>query len=280
MEHEPASRSFMHVPIMPVDTRSLLSIAGIDIPLGRLAEVVSVKWNGEQLVRAEYSAKFSNYWKAVSGQRYNASEVMLMDLAGIINDRPNYDALRELLKRKYNVWLEIGMRNEDDLFDAFAMGVSYAIAGSMCCRSIRMFDELFELSDKCIPCLYLDNGVVWAKPGAGPKDIGATIDALKGIGFDEIAIIDLPRLGTRSGFSKDLVAYVIGQGISVHVGGGITEKDFAELERMGAKGALVDPFTPVIENIIDSPDESPEASEEATHTMLEAPSGTSARNSI
>ena len=130
MEPEP-SKSFMHVPIMPVDTRSLLSLAGVDIPLGNVAEVVSVKWDGERLVRTEYNAKFSKYWKAVSGQRYNASEVMLMDLAGITEAHPNFEVLRQLLKRKYNVWLEIGMRNEDDLFDAFAMGVSYAIAGSL-----------------------------------------------------------------------------------------------------------------------------------------------------
>ena len=51
MEQDQAPKSFKHIPIMPVDTRSLLSLAGIDIPLGSVAEVVSIKWNGVRLVR-------------------------------------------------------------------------------------------------------------------------------------------------------------------------------------------------------------------------------------
>jgi uncharacterized protein related to proFAR isomerase len=270
----------MHIPIMPVDTRSFLSLAGIDIPLGSVAEVVSVKWNGERLERTEYSAKFSKYWKAVSGQRYNASEVMLMDLAGIMEARPNFEVLRQLLKRKYNVWLEIGMRNEDDLFDAFAMGVSYAVAGSLCCRNMDMFKVLFELSDKCIPCLYLDQQVVWERPGAGPTDLGEAIEALKVIGFEEIAIIDLPRLGTRSGFSNEMVAAALSHGIAIHIGGGITENDFESLEKMGVAGALVDPFTPIIADIVELPEGSAAATITSAPTRSDAPSSTSSSNSI
>jgi uncharacterized protein related to proFAR isomerase len=280
MEHAQASKQFMHVPIMPVDTRPYLSLAGIDIPLGSVAEVVSVKWDGERLVRTEYAAKFSKYWKAVSGQRYNASEVMLMDLAGIMEARPNFDVLRQLLKRKYDVWLEIGMRNEDDLFDAFAMGVSFAIAGSLCCRNISMFKELFDLSDKCIPCLYLDGQVVWEKPGAGPVDLGEAIEALKRIGFEEIAVIDLPRLGTRSGFSEEMVTNALSHGIALYVGGGITENDFDSLEKMGVAGALVDPFTPIIEDIIESPEGSAASTITSAPARLDAPSGTSTSNTI
>ena len=280
MEQEQSSKSFKHIPIVPVDTRSLFSIGSIDLPLGSIAEVVSVKWNGTRLVRTEYSAKFTKYWKAVSGQRYNAPEIMMMDLAGIMESRPNFDVLRQLLKRKYDVWLEIGMRDEDDLFDAFAMGVAYAVAGSMCCRHIDMFKELFELSDKCIPCLYLDEGVVWEKTGAGPRDMGEAIEALKAIGFSEIAIIDLPRLGTRTGYSKELVSRALSHGVGLYVGGGITEKDFESLEQMGVAGALVDPFTPIIADIISSPDGDAAATVDGTTARLDAPSGSSMSNSI
>ncbi len=280
MDQNDQAATFKHIPIVPVDTRSLLSIGSIDLPLGSVAEVVSVGWDGKRLARTEYSAKFSKYWKAVSGQRYNAPEIMMIDLAGIVEARPNFDVLRQLLKRKYNVWLEIGMRDEDDLFDAFAMGVSYAVAGSLCCRRIEMFTELFELSDKCIPCLYLDNGVVWERPGAGPRDMGEAIEVLKEIGFEEIAIIDLPRLGTRSGYSKELVEKALGYGIPLNVGGGITEKDFETLEQMGAAGALVDPFTPVISDIIESPEGSAAATVTATSSRYEAISGTTSSNSI
>lgn len=280
MDQNDQADTFKHIPILPVDTRGFFSVGSNDLPLGSVAEVVSVKWDGTRLARTDYSAKFSKYWKAVSGQRYNASEIMLMDLAGIIEARPNFDVLRQLLKRKNSVWLEIGMRNEDDLFDAFAMGVSYAVAGSLCCRNINMFKELFELSDKCIPCLYVDNRVVWERPGAGPADLGEAIEALKNIGFEEIAIIDLPRLGTGSGYSEEMVASALGHGITLHVGGGITEKDFESLEKMGVSGALVDPFTPIIEDIIESPEGAATTTITSTPTRLEAPSSTSANNTI
>ena len=95
-----------------------------------------------------------------------------------------------------------------------------------------------------------------------------------------IAIIDLPRLGTRSGYSEELVAEALGHGVSLHVGGGITEKNFEVLEKMGVAGALVDPFTPIIADIIESPEGSAAATVTAMPTRLRTPSGSSTSNSI
>jgi hypothetical protein len=110
--------------------------------------------------------------------------------------------------------------------------------------------------------------------------VGEAIEALKTIGFDEIAIIDLPRLGTRSGYSSDLVAKALEHGVSLHVGGGITEKDFGSLEHMGVTAALVDPFTPIIADIIESPEGSAAATIPTAPTRFDAPSGTTTGNSI
>ena len=133
------------------------------------------------------------------------------------------------------------MRDENDLFDAFAMGVSIAVAGSLCCRHIGMFKELFELSDKCIPCLY------WMMEWSGSKSPGRdqrswarpSIRASRNWVRQDGHHFDLPRLGTRSGFSKELVAKTLEHGIALYVGGEITEKDFESLEQMGVAGALL-----------------------------------------
>jgi hypothetical protein len=69
-------------------------------------------------------------------------------------------------------------------------------------------------------------------------------------------------------------------GVSIYVGGGITEKDFESLEQMGAAGALVDPFTPIIADIIESPEGSAAATITSSPSRLDAPSGTTSSNSI
>ena len=203
----------------------------------------------------------------------------MMDLAGIMEAHPNFEVLRQLLKRKNNVWLEIGMRNEDDLFDAFAMGVSYAVAGSLCCRSMDMFKVIFELSDKCIPCLYLDQQRGLGETGGGTHRSGGGHRGAEG---DRVRR-DRDHRPSPARHPVRLLRWrwsprALGHGVAIHVGGGITEKDFESLEKMGVAGALVDPFTPIIEDIVELPEGSPAATVTSAPTRLDAPTGTSSSN--
>ncbi|MGD0056919.1 MAG: HisA/HisF-related TIM barrel protein [Methanomassiliicoccales archaeon] len=243
-------RGFTHIPIVPVDTTSLFSIAGFDLPIGQVAEVVSVEWNGRTLSRTEYGAPFVKYLKAVEGKRYNATDILLIDLSGIQDGKPNFKVLRELIRRKYNVWLDLGMRSMQDLFDSFAMEISMAVASSLTVPSMKLLRDMFELSDKCLPCLFLDRDVVWSVQN-GPKKFGDVVRELKGIGFDEVGVIDLTRLGKRSGISRDFVSRLSDCDLDVVVGGGVIESDLNKLQEAGFAGVFIDPYTPVIADIID-----------------------------
>jgi len=272
-EKENQRRGFVHIPMVPVDTRSLFSIAGFDLPIGQVAEVVSVEWNGRTLSRTEYRAPFVQYLKAVEGKRYNATDILLIDLSGIQDAKPNFKVLRELVRKKYNVWLDLGMRSMQDLFDSFAMEISRAVASTLTVPSVKLFRDIFELSDKCLPCVCLDRDVVWSRPNGGPQKFGDAVRELKGIGFDEIGVIDLTRLGKRSGISRDFVSKLSDCDLDVVVGGGVIESDLNRLQEAGFAGAFVDPHTPVIADIIDErEDELP-----TNHTMATTRKATTAK---
>jgi len=250
-EQERARPEFSTVPILPVDTKPLLSVGGIDIPILKLAEVVDLRWDGSNMDRNEYHVSFDRYWRAVSGQRYNASDILLMDLSGVRNGKPNFRVLRELVKHKYDVWLDLGIRSEADVYDAFAIEVSRALVDTSLCNSLKLFDEIFALSDRCVPCIQVANdNVIWKRANAGPSTIKESIKAMKDIGFEEVAVIDMIQLGTKVGVAEAMLSQLEGSEVRVIVGGGILESDLDRIKERGLKGAFIDPFTPIIKDIV------------------------------
>jgi len=250
-DQERAKPEFSTVPILPVDTRPLLSVGGIDVPILKLAEVVDIRWDGSNMDRNDYHVPFDRYWRAISGQRYNASDILLMDLSGVRNGKPNFRVLRELVKHKYDVWLDLGIRAEADLYDAFAIEVSRALLDTSLCSSLKLFEELFAMSDRCVPCIQVANDeVIWKRADAGPSTIKASIKAMKDIGFEEVAVIDVRRLGTKLGVTDGMLDQLEGSEVRMLVGGGVLESDLERIKAKGLKGAFIDPFTPIIKDIV------------------------------
>jgi hypothetical protein len=63
------------------------------------------------------------------------------------------------------------------------------------------------------------------------------------------------RLGKRSGISRDFVSKLSDCDLDIVVGGGVLESDLNKLRESGFAGAFVDPYTPVIADIIDEREE-------------------------
>ncbi len=251
----PLNKGFLHIPMVPVDTTSLFSIPGTDLSFLQAAEVVDIKWDGKRLINNDSRSPFLRYRRAVRGEQYNAQELLMLDLSGIREGRPNFDALKELIKRKYDVWLDLGMESLQDLFDSFAMDVSKAIAGTMSAPHLEHFEEPFELSDRVVPCIQLDREVVWRKRNGGPRELEEVVKALQNIGYEEMGVIDLSRLGTRSGVSPDLIERLQAFDGRFYIGGGVVEPDLDKIRNAGLAGAFMDPFTPIISGIIEHEEE-------------------------
>ena len=65
--------------------------------------------------------------------------------------------------------------------------------------------------------------------------------------------MDLGRLGTELGPDPALLSSLEGFDLELFVGGGIQETDVAMLGQKGFAGGLVDPYTPVIRDLLLKP---------------------------
>ncbi len=267
-----AGRDFLHIPIVPVDTWSLLNIPLLDVPLVQVAKVVELRWQEDWEVLPG-GVPFETYWRAVGSKRYGAEDVLLMDLAGMQHSRPNFEALRTLMKRKYSVWLEMGVRDVQDIFDAFTLGSQNVMIGSLTCPSQKMLEEVIELSDQSIPLLYYDGKVRWSSKRFGPDSLSQSLDLLYSLGFDRAAVLDLRRLGSKAGFDPTMAEEALSRDIAVLVGGGVREPDLPALRELGAAGGLLDPFTPVVLDLIEAGGVKEEQNSVPTTVRRESPRG-------
>ncbi|MEM2944515.1 MAG: HisA/HisF-related TIM barrel protein [Methanomassiliicoccales archaeon] len=247
--------AFFRIPVLPIDTVPFLSIGRIEFPIGKVARVSNIVWRGNALASINEGIPFDIYLKTVFGKNYSANAILLMDLAGINEGKPNFKVLKELTRKNREIWLDIGMHTLQDLFDSYAMEVSRAIINTSTANGLRIFEEAFELSDRCMPCIYFDKEIRWAKRNSGPADLKTMANMLKKIGYEEMAVIDINHLGSSKGVSKDFVKKALANDLKVYIGGGVVETDLDLLEKEGATGALIDPHTPMIRSLLENDDE-------------------------
>ncbi len=243
------------IPIVPLDAVPLLEVRGVDaIPIYR-AKVVDVRWTDRRLRRGGYRIDVDAYWAAIGGPRYNAGRVFILDLAGVNNGNPNFDAVRTIAKRA-SVLLDLGVRDSDDVMDGFMVDAESVVVGTKTLESLERFREIRELSEGVIPCLDFSNGVVWSELSREDRDVRVVAAALHRMGFTSLAVMDLARLGTSSGPDPRLVSQLEGLDFDLLLGGGIREEDAPGLREKGIDRALVDPFTPVIRALLPTKEES------------------------
>ncbi len=257
---EKPAKTAPSVPILPILTEPLLNVPLLDqIPV-RAAAVVGVTWDGRQLRGNGYRVSFQEYWNAIGGSRYNASLVYMLDLSGIERANPNFDVMRHLVQR-CDVWLDMGARETDEIMDGYMLDVERVVAGTLTLPSLDAFIEAYALSPAVLPCLDWDGKVVWGDPRETRTDLLEVLRSLRAVGFASACVLDLRRLGTEQGPDPGLLALLQGNDLALHVGGGVQETDIAMLQEKGFAGGLVDPYTPVIRNLLLPPkDEGPQPS--------------------
>jgi len=260
------------VPILPIYTEPLLNVPLLDqIPV-HAAAVVGVRWDGQRLQPNGNRASFQEYWNAIGGSRYNASLVFMLDLGGIERANPNFNVMRHLVKR-CDVWLDIGARETDDIMDGYMLDIERVVAGTKTLPSLESLADAYALSPGVLPCLDWDGKVVWNGPKETRTDLTEVLRGLEAIGFPAACVMDLRRLGTEQGPDPELVARLEGSELSLYLGGGLQETDIAALQEKGFAGGLVDPYTPVIRNLLLPPKpEGPAPSSTITPEPRPAPS--------
>jgi uncharacterized protein related to proFAR isomerase len=277
-EPEPASakKGPVSIPILPIQTDPLIDIKLLDLLPARAAAVTGVRWEAGALTPTGYRVSFQEYWDAIGGPRYNASRIYMLDLAGINRANPNFDVTRHLGKR-CDVWLDSGGREPEEVMDGYMLDVERVVAGSKTLASLDAFAALYALSSEVLPCLDWDGDVVWRDSREDRVGLREVATALGRIGFSAACVMDLRRLGSELGPDPALLVLLEGLDLEFYVGGGLQESDVLRLGEQGFAGGLVDPYTPVIRDLLKAP--RPEAPTEAT-APTPAPRTTPAPGSV
>jgi len=237
------------IPIIPLYAKPFLGATLLESLPFRSAEVVSIRWTEKAIERTEYAVNFGDYWKAVGSTKYRASTVYVMDIGGINHGEPSFQAMRELAKCDCKVLLDLGVSVPDEVMDGFMVDVEKVIASTKTLKAVQDFGDIYGLTENCIPCIDWDEGVVWAG-GVKRESLEQVASVLESIGYDSLVLMDLKRLGTWSGPSMELAEKCPSLDFKTFLGGGIKEEDVPLLLEKGVTAALIDPYTPVIRDMI------------------------------
>lgn len=234
------------IPILPLDAKPVVDVPGLD----RLtkARVVGVRWFDGRIKATKYSVPFTEYWEAVGGPRYNASRVFVFDLAAIHRADPQFDTLRKVTRR-CTIWLDIGARKVEDVMDGYMTDAERVVVSTMALSSAQSFADIYALAPGIVPCIGVARDVVWSRPGVD-TDLPRLAAFLRSVGFEDACVLDLNRLGTESGPDPALVERLASLDLSIHLGGGVQEADLPKLVEGGLAGGLIDPYTPVIRDLL------------------------------
>lgn len=201
--------------------------------------VSEIRWNSSEYATTGRNVMFDQYRTAVKNNGY--SNTIILDLRGIKTGHPNYKILKSVVKPKYDIWLDIGIHNDDDIFDAFTLDASRVVCSSICISSIQTYEEAFDLSDHILPCVCIyDDKVQWKSSG-NEVNVFRVIELLKKIGYDEIIVLDLKRLGKNEGPDVQYAARISETFPDIIFGGGIREEDVSDFSDLRLRGIIIDP---------------------------------------
>ncbi|MCE5296613.1 MAG: hypothetical protein LLG16_05865 [Euryarchaeota archaeon] len=207
------------------------------------AFVSDISWNG-RLVPGSMRTPFKEYWRTASKEVYRTIRTFIVDVEGTLTGSARVTELQKVLRKKADVSLDIGIRNEQDVYDCFTMGAWEVIACTWAVPSIDIFEDIIEMTDRCVPCLCHERTVVWSKKNGNPEKLEDAVRALKDMGYDTIAVMDLWGLGKGGFHGEDLIMRAKGLGVKIIAGGGVDLAQVESIKELGADGAILDPFTP------------------------------------
>ena len=246
-----AGPEFVRLPLLPLETggRKFLRTNGeTSRPVTRVTEVV---WEGGSLQPVGRKMLLGPYWQMITKEVYDGKEGAFLDLDGINEGEADIEGMRRAMKRKNQIWLDIGLRGEQDVFDAFLMGADHMLVCTVGTSSLEHFRKAIDLSDLVVPCICCGPEVVWRRQREPVTEPRRVADALVSMGYRRIAFLDLRRIGRGQGPDRYWAGNMCTYAESPLIGGGVRLADQESLLDMGAGGALFDPFGPEVLSKLD-----------------------------
>lgn len=222
---------FRTIHLLPL--LSNLTSSGLD---GTGEVVAEVLW-GRGLEPYGRKAPRKDYLNWVSEQHGPRSTKLVLDISGVNQGDADFGGLKRTLRRGGPFWLEPGVEDIDDVFDALTLDPEQALIGSLRVEGLGLFEEAIEVSDSCIPMIYLDGREAVFQ--GRRRDASDTLEAMLSMGYEECVLMDLRSLGRA--LDRDLWTSEFLECLKVIPAGGISMTDIPFLTRSGYDMAVMDP---------------------------------------
>lgn len=175
------------------------------------------------------------------------AEVYIADLNRLMNTGDNREILKELRarNRELKIMLDYGIKGLEDLKEAVGAEIADNLVLGTETTSMDLIDAASKsdmLNDKCVSVsVDLFNKEVLTRDKRLRLDPLLLVKALNDYPIEDVIVLDLDRVGTKSGIDFDFLSLAVA--VSEHnilCGGGVRGyEDIYRMEQIGVKGALV-----------------------------------------
>jgi len=166
-----------------------------------------------------------------------ALRIYVADLDAIENRKPNYQIINKI-NNELPVMLDSGVNNVYKAEEALKVANKVIIAT----ETLKSMDDLLKIfekydKDRFVISIDIKDGKLFSNYlNMNIEDI---LNEMSRIIPSEIILLDISRVGTESGVNKSIIKKFLKLPSSLIIGGGITSRDIAELEKLGLNKFLV-----------------------------------------
>lgn len=165
-----------------------------------------------------------------------AKQIYIADLDLIEKKGHNLDVIK-MINTILPVMLDSGVRD----FDSFKFYLDYAYKLIVATETLDSIEELHKIFDKfpkerIVVSVDIKNNKLFSKMDISLEDFK---NELKIIDPNEIILLDISKVGTKSGFNKELMNNFSEFKDKIILGGGITEEELLDINQFGIKKVLV-----------------------------------------
>jgi phosphoribosylformimino-5-aminoimidazole carboxamide ribotide isomerase len=173
------------------------------------------------------------------------SELYVADLDAIIDHHPQATLVAAIARLDTTLWLDAGVRSEDEARAAASNGASRIVVGLETLPSFGVLRSMVEAigSEHLVFSLDLrDRRPLASATRLAVRRPDELVRAATDAGISTVIVLDLARVGTDTGPDLDLIERLrrASPAITLIAGGGVRHiGDLTRLEHVGCDGALV-----------------------------------------
>jgi len=165
----------MRIPVIPI--RSTITSTLSSHPM----------FSGTSVSMSKDTMNYKDLMRSVSKACGKETPIVIVDVKGMQKEDIDPNVLRKVRSKGNELWLMTGVRNSGDMIDALCGDIDRVMVPYHM-TSDPMLKEMTELSDGCIPALFVERGKIYMK--GREKSVSSVLKTLMNMNFDKIAVFN------------------------------------------------------------------------------------------